>query len=42
MQYKITWLGAIAQAYMGDYEFKRELTALMAAVEFPTLPSGNA
>jgi hypothetical protein len=42
MQFKVTWLGAIAQAYVGDYEFKHEFSALVAASDFPALPNKSA
>ncbi len=42
MQFNITWLGAIAMAYVGDYEFKHEFAAVVAAAEFPWLSTENA
>ncbi|PAX99952.1 hypothetical protein CKO50_18030 [Pseudoalteromonas sp. HM-SA03] len=37
MQFKITWLGAIALVYSGDYDFRHEFAAILAEVEFPKL-----
>lgn len=42
MRFKIIWSGLIAQAYVGDYEFKHEFSAVVSAAEFPQLPSTSA
>ncbi|WP_061333216.1 hypothetical protein [Marinobacter excellens] len=40
LQFKIVWSGLIALAYVGDYEFKHEFSALVSNAEYPVL-SGN-
>jgi hypothetical protein len=42
MRFKILWSGLIAQAYVGDYEFKHEFSAVISAAEFPQLPGTSA
>ncbi len=37
-RFKITWQGAIAHTYVGDYDFKYEFKAMLAAATFPGLP----
>jgi hypothetical protein len=32
----------IAQAYIGDYKFKHEFSAVVSTAEFPVLPEENA
>jgi len=37
-QFKISWGGMIAQAYVGDYDFRHEFSTVISAAEFPKLP----
>ena len=36
-QFRITWSGNIAQAYVGDYEFKHEFSLVISSADLPTL-----
>ena len=40
-QFKIAWTGAIAAAYVGQYEFKHAFSASISSAQFPAL-AGNA
>lgn len=42
LQFRIVWSGMIAQAYVGDYEFKHEFSAVISSAEFPRVPGQNA
>ncbi len=42
LRFRIVWSGLIAQAYVGDYEFKHEFSAVISSAEFPRLPGQNA
>lgn len=34
-EFNITWVGKIAQAYVGDYEYKHEFSVMIARAVFP-------
>lgn len=36
-QFKVIWTGLIAQAYVGDYEFKYEFWTVISSAQFPVL-----
>ncbi len=36
-RFKIIWSGLIAQAYVGDYDFKHEFSVIVSSAEFPEL-----
>ena len=38
--FEIQWSGKIAQAYVGDYEFKHDFNAVLKNVQFPKLQQG--
>ncbi|SFM71525.1 hypothetical protein [Marinobacter zhejiangensis] len=40
-RFRITWLGAIALAYVGDHEFKHEFSAQVSSAPLPSLPETN-
>ncbi|WP_394165509.1 hypothetical protein [Neptunomonas phycophila] len=35
LNFKITWVGKIAQAYVGDYEYKHDFNVIIKNVSFP-------
>jgi hypothetical protein len=36
-QFRISWSGKIAQAYVGDYEFKHDFSLVVSSADFPDL-----
>ena len=38
LKYRIIWSGKIAQAYVGDYEFKHDFSVTLDEVEMPQIP----
>lgn len=40
-RFRIIWTGSIAQAYIGDYEFKYGFSTVLSSVEFPALGCGK-
>ncbi|MGH1541986.1 MAG: hypothetical protein ACRBHB_16285 [Arenicella sp.] len=36
-EFDITWTGKIAQAYVGDYEYKHDFTVVLASMTFPEI-----